>query len=692
MRSLYLDYLYIIAKFLPALACLLTLGCEGFRSISLSSQEVPQSSNGGVNPAGAATGPTGGVTTGTVAVPTYYVDFAAGSDKNSGTTASSPWMHAPGDPNATGNAAGVKLNPGDMVLFRPGVVYRGSINVTASGAIGKPIIYEGTSDSSTSSWGAGQATLSGLTKQTLVFIPYNSSSTLSVATLPTPIDYSNIIQVDGVRQWISAYPDLGSNGSDPNQMDAETIPFSPSEMQGSVPNWTLTDSALAKIVSAFAPETISNTIVRIYDNGNWNNPFSVTGFTPSTGELLLNSTSPDFSLTGLTTSYYHLFNNPALITAANQYAVESNGTQLIAYVTPGMHVVEQSLSGVGFNVYQKSYVTVDGFNITAYSGNQTAYYSGIGILISNSSNINVTNNSINNISMWSELYGGIFVQGGTSIVVNNNDFGPIFMARGVGFGGTQNMQFSNNHVHDTGGTSGDFYSVQNAVISFNRVDNEAIYPGSHAEGFAIYDNSSSPANGTRNVQVLNNQLLSGDIIFAGATWSNPLPANVLIANNLLIGSGIFSQGRTISGVTVKGNIALLSSSAVPPTPNPASQVASAFTASYGGNPSTSLTNLTAEDNIFDGTSVTNEINGSVPSGIGWIINNNTLTYQYDPNWDIVLPGNVLNTALRPTLVSALLTKGQLPASVCAILEPDGTAVQIGIDYYCTSTTAQVNAH
>jgi hypothetical protein len=53
---------------------------------------------------------------------TYYVNYATGSDTNSGTQAS-PWKHAPGDSNATGNVKKTTLVGGDEVLFKGGVVY-----------------------------------------------------------------------------------------------------------------------------------------------------------------------------------------------------------------------------------------------------------------------------------------------------------------------------------------------------------------------------------------------------------------------------------------------------------------------------------------------------------------------------------------------------------------------------------------
>ncbi len=73
----------------------------------------------------------------------FYVDFENGRDTNTGLSASTPWKHAPGDPNATGNSASATLQPGDTVLFKGGVIYGGSISIKASGVSGNHITYKG---------------------------------------------------------------------------------------------------------------------------------------------------------------------------------------------------------------------------------------------------------------------------------------------------------------------------------------------------------------------------------------------------------------------------------------------------------------------------------------------------------------------------------------------------------------------
>ena len=98
------------------------------------------------------------VAAGVTQAATYYVDFEKGADTNHGTDMKTPWKHCPGDPRAVAVAAGVELAPGDVVRFKGGVVYRGMIDVRASGVEGKPIVYDGNTDGN---WGTGRAVIDG---------------------------------------------------------------------------------------------------------------------------------------------------------------------------------------------------------------------------------------------------------------------------------------------------------------------------------------------------------------------------------------------------------------------------------------------------------------------------------------------------------------------------------------------------
>ncbi|MFO8006283.1 MAG: hypothetical protein R6V05_00950, partial [Candidatus Brocadiia bacterium] len=83
-----------------------------------------------------------------------YIDFAGGDDANDGLSTQTPWQHHPWDPNAADNAAA--CSGPHTYLFKRGVIYRGALESTESGAATDPIHL--TSDPS---WGEGQAMLYG---------------------------------------------------------------------------------------------------------------------------------------------------------------------------------------------------------------------------------------------------------------------------------------------------------------------------------------------------------------------------------------------------------------------------------------------------------------------------------------------------------------------------------------------------
>jgi hypothetical protein len=75
---------------------------------------------------------------------TYYVDYAAGSDSNPGTSRGSPWKTAPGMRGNSGVSATTTLNPGDRVIFKGCVTWPSSAfnwNPKFSGTAAAPIYY-----------------------------------------------------------------------------------------------------------------------------------------------------------------------------------------------------------------------------------------------------------------------------------------------------------------------------------------------------------------------------------------------------------------------------------------------------------------------------------------------------------------------------------------------------------------------
>jgi hypothetical protein len=93
-----------------------------------------------------------------IRTPRYFVDFASGSDAADGKSQAAAWKHAPGDASATGVPSTTHLAPGDVVLFKGGVPYYGSVAVTASGTLASPIVLEGGAQQG---WGSGRAVIDG---------------------------------------------------------------------------------------------------------------------------------------------------------------------------------------------------------------------------------------------------------------------------------------------------------------------------------------------------------------------------------------------------------------------------------------------------------------------------------------------------------------------------------------------------
>ncbi|MFN3370195.1 MAG: hypothetical protein ACK4Z0_01540 [Sphingomonadaceae bacterium] len=85
----------------------------------------------------------------------FYIDFEAGSDRADGLTPETPWKRAPGDSRAGPVPRATRLAPGDRLLFRGRVAYRGTIVVRTAGTAESPIAFIG------DGWGDGLAILDG---------------------------------------------------------------------------------------------------------------------------------------------------------------------------------------------------------------------------------------------------------------------------------------------------------------------------------------------------------------------------------------------------------------------------------------------------------------------------------------------------------------------------------------------------
>lgn len=84
----------------------------------------------------------------------WFVDFAAGSDSNDGTTTGTAWKRVKGMANVAGTAAAATISAGDRVIFKGGSTWTASWPFTPSsaGLVASKIFY-----TTNGAWGSGRA-------------------------------------------------------------------------------------------------------------------------------------------------------------------------------------------------------------------------------------------------------------------------------------------------------------------------------------------------------------------------------------------------------------------------------------------------------------------------------------------------------------------------------------------------------
>ena len=108
---------------------------------------------------------------------TYYVDFDGGSNANSGVSTTAAWKQCPGDNSASGAALSTQLKAGDAVVFKGGVVYRGSVSLKWSGSASAGIVYDG---NSAGTFGTGAAIIDGENTRSLGFTAVSGLSRITI--------------------------------------------------------------------------------------------------------------------------------------------------------------------------------------------------------------------------------------------------------------------------------------------------------------------------------------------------------------------------------------------------------------------------------------------------------------------------------------------------------------------------------
>ena len=495
----------------------------------------------------------------------YYVDFDAGSDFNSGLSIAQPFKHCPGDNNATATAAATVLEPGDSVLLKGGVHYRGSISCKWVGTADKPITY--------GSYGTGKGIIDG--------------SELLTGWRPC----LSAEDCGGAANWVNMYKTTLGGGVDKdvwkvNLMEDDILlavaqgPTAPDpffyDKTSSYNSVPLTDATSTSIVdSSFFTQASSSAwdgaYAHVWATGNQVYTSKVTSFNPSTDTIYF-ETLPNPPYDDRNT-LYAMGNSVEVLDAAGEYVLDETSGEVYLWPYTGGDInnveITVSVRMNGFDFNGKSYVTLQDLKIIKFSAGFGEQLNGAGVrnTTDGASNIIVRNNEVAYNRAMTK-FAGVDLRGSTSnVTVENNYIHRNLRSRGLLTSGS-NVTLANNLLVKNGGTGIYMGGANNVDVIGNSVLD---HTGVHANGITAYQGSS-------NVLILGNTVLRGNcalttqdsdsitiaynilhtygsgLCVADWTWDGLHSTNLHYYNNVIMNGGPPALYTGGTGLIVKNNI------------------------------------------------------------------------------------------------------------------------------------------
>lgn len=494
-----------------------------------------------------------GFTQGGAGPRTYYIDYDKGSDSAAGTSQSAPWRHAPGDPQASGMPAKAALMPGDTVLFRAGVVYRGSVPIKASGAPGRPITYSG------QGWGTGRAIISG--RDVLDAQPRPCSSLPSCAKLPNadqlivvdlPAPVSSFGQVAMGRRILRLaqsprLPDPFLFDDVSNYVEAkqgELLPMADGR------TWQLQNNLIRKNLG---DDTAGDLLVLIlgYPNAITSGP--VTAYDQNASSVLFQPLK--FQRNEKAPVVFALANHPRLISQPYEYATIERGKRIIVQAPLNGEKLEISRRAWCFTSVGQKNIAIKGFEIEGFADGPQGG-GGSALAVRDVSDLLFDGNDVHDLHNWA---GGGAVSGEpvTGLTITNNQFRYLPHGSGIRIGKASDGRISRNTFDRIGRTGVMVMNSQRVLVDHNSLRH--LY-GSHGNGISIYRDN-------RDVTVSNNLVSESTraVTFHGDGRPAAPPNNIVFRANLLKGNNsggvaLQSWGGNTNGVVIERNVLLVDNS------------------------------------------------------------------------------------------------------------------------------------
>ena len=462
----------------------------------------------------------------------YYIDFEGGSDKADGRSAKTAFKHAPGDPAAGEKVSGLKFQPGDKILFKGGVTYRGSVSAICSGEEGNPVVYDGSPEDS---FGTGRAILDGSDLVT-DWIPCASAAdcgdspnwkNIFTAWLPAGVEplTANLFEDDkllGVAQEPNLKDFLYSD-------DLATY--------RKIPPGQATDSTLVdpKNLNQKGAHDWDGVLLMIWAEGNRVFKSEVTAFDPLAHKLTFKKLPVGIYKTRETP--YALANHLRVLDKPGEYVVEKGNdaqgrSKVYLWPLTGGDIKQKkitvSLRSYGFDFADKDYITCRGFIVQKQSGtvaHPAGFTKGPG---KKTTGINI----LHNVVRWvraPQRSAAVSVSDVDHSLIDSNEVYENVFCSGLILSGFDDSVASNNILKKNGSTALDFYRCHRSKMLGNLVtDNNGV----HGNGLTVYVNS-------EDILIFGNKVFNSNIAF---TCQNS--KNLTLAYNLLINTPSRSDGSS----------------------------------------------------------------------------------------------------------------------------------------------------
>jgi hypothetical protein len=437
--------------------------------------------------------------TGVPGAATWYVDYDNGNDANTGTAAGSAWKHCPGDSAAAAGstAALYRPQPGDIFLFRGGVVYHGSIVAGTSGSSNQCITYKG------DVWPTGNvAVIEGTMAPSLNWractaeMCHGNPNWTNIVYADLGISLSPFTQFfdNGQRMYLAQTPNM----SDPFWDDhySEYFPVS-------VVNLSTESIRDQNVFTQSTTNYWDGAYVQVWRRPNVIGTLKVTRFVPATNTIYFTPMSAD-SIYGDRDQYYSMVNHISALDRPGEYIIDESMNRIFYWPYGDIRgsTVSASVHANGFDVNGQSYLALEGLHFRGYSGDARA-------------------SAIVNNHTWEPV--------ASSITVRNCEISWVRARDGrkgaVEFCNTQNLLIENCFVHHNPRNSGINLGSSYTIVRNNTI-HKVGYKGIWFVGTEgrILNNVIDEINGTHGTPVS---------IFASV--------NVIMANNL-----VFARGEGVS--------------------------------------------------------------------------------------------------------------------------------------------------